>query len=934
MSACDNDSAPARKKPRTDDSALLKLQSWLRSNFEHDVLIPCAVGEKRPAFQYRDGWSWDKFDSFSETGKASDWAILLRELCVLDVDDFDVAHQLESEFNVLRTVPCETTQRGLHYFFRRSSTADHGGYYDGCSQVRHNVDFKTITPTGTGGVIVVSPSTDKAWRRAPWDAALVAIPDDLLIAVAKPSLSFGALEHAIYAADPPKPPSPTFSMLPFIDTRLSPDLLAATVRTEEEEEKVAVPEEAQESQDPNAPKDVEIAFMTSENDCTSRLRMSGARLALLRKFDFCAALLSGRWTTLDKEEANGVPTVQLHCSQAVLEELLSLHEHGTVTNDRPPSDDLLATVEQTADMLGAPPRCDTRGEPKNPLLERATFWADLWRVCPDWWTASTQEQARMLGRSPADSDASLVRIDHALAQTIGYEHTRKASSMWLFRELPSLLSERFSNYKVFCDEPEQTLEGLLPPPVLAILRRHASCVAVAGGAVLGGVSRFAEHGHDVDLFVYGLDKGESEEVLRQIEAQVETEFAGEYELSRSPAAVTYTLKKAPPPYLGDDHEERWKRKGQSCAFQIVLGIHRARSQIVEYFDLAPCKALARIDAASGGLVVEALPSFVEALRKMAFHVDDMYWSPASVARICKYVAKGFECAVPGVRRDAFKADPYGSDDPRYGTSYFTRGLAVLFQAEKDVLRSRKYWSQDVAELKKKGEMVFGGKLIIEPIDGRLEKLEAETIASKIANKLGSGYKKPTHEAPRRAPSHDEDGDYWGDDLYDFYGCNRNGAHTNTYGFIRESFRADVAVRLGDARRNIPIGTKFWTFTNAGRFKPSSAYLEELYDKEKLNMLAAKEAANRALAIASPDGFGDCAYCGEPCALVLCEPCGVTFYCNEEHAAADEARHKAECEDIQAECEEDDESEDTDEDDEGEEEEEEPAVVLDAVTVGD
>ena len=55
-------------------------------------------------------------------------------------------------------------------------------------------------------------------------------------------------------------------------------------------------------------------------------------------------------------------------------------------------------------------------------------------------------------------------------------------------------------------------------------------------------------------------------------------------------------------------------------FQIVLGLHRARSQVIEHFDLTPCKCLARIDENSE-FIIEALPSFVLALTHMSFFVD-------------------------------------------------------------------------------------------------------------------------------------------------------------------------------------------------------------------------------------------------------------------------------------------------------------------------
>ena len=73
------------------------------------MLIPCASGEKRPAFEYKDDlWSWDKFDEVMRERGAQelvqergtkgapqlvqvDWAIVLRDLCVIDCDSPEVS---------------------------------------------------------------------------------------------------------------------------------------------------------------------------------------------------------------------------------------------------------------------------------------------------------------------------------------------------------------------------------------------------------------------------------------------------------------------------------------------------------------------------------------------------------------------------------------------------------------------------------------------------------------------------------------------------------------------------------------------------------------------------------------------------------------------------------------------------------------------------
>ena len=82
------------------------------------------------------------------------------------------------------------------------------------------------------------------------------------------------------------------------------------------------------------------------------------------------------------------------------------------------------------------------------------------------------------------------------------------------------------------------------------------------------------------MFLYGLDQEASQKVLGQIEAEMAENFKGEYAITRSPAAVTFTKKKQ------DDGKGGFLL---DRPFQVVLGMHRARSQILEYFDLTPCK---------------------------------------------------------------------------------------------------------------------------------------------------------------------------------------------------------------------------------------------------------------------------------------------------------------------------------------------------------
>ena len=94
------------------------LHNWLRNEMHRDVLIPVAVGEKRPSFPYRDGaWTWEKVDAFLASSQKAhtDWAIILRDVCVVDADTPEVADQLERDWPVCKMVPCEDTAKGARF---------------------------------------------------------------------------------------------------------------------------------------------------------------------------------------------------------------------------------------------------------------------------------------------------------------------------------------------------------------------------------------------------------------------------------------------------------------------------------------------------------------------------------------------------------------------------------------------------------------------------------------------------------------------------------------------------------------------------------------------------------------------------------------------------------------------------------------------------
>ncbi|DBB02338.1 hypothetical protein WJX82_006802 [Trebouxia sp. C0006] len=57
----------------------------------------------------------------------------------------------------------ETTSKGAHYYFRRTTLCNEIGLTNG--PMNKQADFKSIIGTGTTGVLVVCPSPGKRWAR-------------------------------------------------------------------------------------------------------------------------------------------------------------------------------------------------------------------------------------------------------------------------------------------------------------------------------------------------------------------------------------------------------------------------------------------------------------------------------------------------------------------------------------------------------------------------------------------------------------------------------------------------------------------------------------------------------------------------------------------------------------------------------------------------
>lgn len=173
-----------------------RLSAYLREFAPRNVLAPIGGAHgngKAPLVKHAAPAVWNAraLDSWRAVYPThTQFAILLHDLCAIDVDNHAAAAALEHRFPGLldANVPREKTRNGVHYLFSRSQLADADGFFDARSPVIAGVDFKTITSRGTRGVLAVAPSAGKTWITAPWDGMgrPPPIPDDVLRAVATP----------------------------------------------------------------------------------------------------------------------------------------------------------------------------------------------------------------------------------------------------------------------------------------------------------------------------------------------------------------------------------------------------------------------------------------------------------------------------------------------------------------------------------------------------------------------------------------------------------------------------------------------------------------------------------------------------------------------------------------------------------------------------
>ena len=453
-----------------------RLSVWLRKWYPRDVLMPLEKESKRPAFSHKnENWSWYRYLT---KRKNDDVGILLVDICVIDVDCRSVAKALEDRFAVLKKVPCEDTKKGCHYFFSRSEKADVEGYYDGIKQKNSQIDFKTICSNGTSGLVVVTPSLGKSWRKekAPWtcypDGRLPEIPDDLL-------------EHIGRASH-----TPVTCQLRFVVDGETRDIENCNVMAGSAYLDIFI-------RDPFSHDRREPIHIVPIPDCRATVFDD--------MYHVCA-------------------TGELRLTQSEI-----LKSSPAQFRKR------IEAICRLADFMGMPTRYDkffrcpygylwscVRLHDISGCLSAVSLVESSWRF--------------HLGMRPTKADWQhlLIEVTTDLAKKIRYKPIETAfRESLLFYQRPSM-SSVFEKGSCTIRSDPTNIESSFPSIIDTILRTAPACVMLAGGSVLGEIAKNCSRGTDYDFFLFGVDAERASNILDGIAGLSKVK-----EIHRSEYAITF-----------------------------------------------------------------------------------------------------------------------------------------------------------------------------------------------------------------------------------------------------------------------------------------------------------------------------------------------------------------------------------------------------------
>jgi hypothetical protein len=557
---------------------------------------------KRPVYPHKNSqWSWDQYDTFHRSNIGfKEFGVLLKQLCVIDVDDINVADDLEARFPYLKSVPTEQTIKGRHYWFFRSTLADNGCFYDGVSQVIDKVDFKSITAEGTSGFVVVAPSYGKVWHR-PITRAKYAPSADLL--------------------DPVVTGGGKLLLAPIPD-----DLLRAVARPRTE----YVPKSVHD--DWNAYKE-HVVLTFTDGECIKLVDIKSPYiLKKMTYFDIMSLLDSHPTSELILNAPCTIVefnTIYYFC----------VHKELVCTD--------VGNIIDVADRLGL------RMDVFKKLRYAVTELFDIGCVCPAMLNALICERkGRRNSASYELLDVFNVSRDVEASEANDLLVNDNGEHVWLFDGLDVPTLRVCPNLR------------LIPKDVDTILSSYPGKLVLAGGSALCIAVDGVGSGSDYDMFLVDVDEAEASMILHEIE----TTF-------RKQPGCTVLLTRHAMTIVFDDNRD---------PIQIILRLHTCVAGVLLGFDISAARVGVGYDSI-GVLRMWCTDSWLVCVKHRMFVLESVFWGRGSIARIIKYIGKGFNCMVPVGRSHMMRRLNY-HDMMQYGMEYNNMmqygRLSGLFAAER------------------------------------------------------------------------------------------------------------------------------------------------------------------------------------------------------------------------------------------------------------
>lgn len=165
----------------------LYIKNYLESHYPECDICPCdEIDPKRPKYKHKNNSFVWKNEYFAECDTNGAVILLSDELVVVDLDDTELALELEETIPLFKDTVQVITSKGKHYYFNNTNECKSVGIrcsarllVDPVSGITLPIDIRTAYPNGTRGIISIpSGQNGKTWYKKLGDFHPIDMPSD------------------------------------------------------------------------------------------------------------------------------------------------------------------------------------------------------------------------------------------------------------------------------------------------------------------------------------------------------------------------------------------------------------------------------------------------------------------------------------------------------------------------------------------------------------------------------------------------------------------------------------------------------------------------------------------------------------------------------------------------------------------------------------